>query len=821
MIDSLIRDILFGIRLLLKSPGFTFVAVLSLALGIGVNSTVFSFINAILFKTISVPNKDGLVYVFAGNPRNPYGGTSYENYLEFRKQNNVFSDLAAYAAPPLLLTVGEVTQELTSEVVSGNYFSAFDVPMQRGQAFTTAHDNLGSTEPSVVISDSFWRRRLNTDPDVVGKQLMLNGNSFTVIGVASPTFTGTDPTNSTDVWIPITQWATMLIKTAGPGQSEAPDNSQTAQRLNTSDRLGSGHNWLAMAGRLRSGMSLEQAQSVMATIASRLKNSNQKDEEPLKVTLSPVSNLHPALLETVPSALFIMALTGLILMICCVNVASLMLSRAAARQKEFGIRLALGSSRGRLVRQLLTEALLLSICGGMLGLLFAFWTTKAVMQFIPPGDLSFSAGVSIDKTVLFYSFLASVVTSLIFGLFPALQSLRPDVVKALGAAGMSFGTGRKKINLRHVLVVIQIVASLVLLISSGLFLRGFQKGEAITDNLGTHRYLVLNLSPTKYGYSVKYTKPFYRELLTRIGSTPGVDAVTLTNVLPLSMERSNVGVKIDGRESISMSRSVVAEGFFQTLNIPIVAGREFSPADDDPSRKVVIVNETFARTYWPGESALGKTIKIGQPHEIVGIVKDNPYNSVGEPYLYVWLYQRLDENVSLMMRTSAEPKAMIGGVQRAITELGGNLPIFDFKTLDEMARNQLVALKGPAGLLSLLSVIGLVVASIGIYGVTSYAFSQRRREIGIRMSFGAQRSDIMKLIMKEGVTLALLGIVLGVLLAAGAMQLVSGFLYGVSPVDPIVFVTVALLLGAVAVSASLLPAIAAANSNPVEALRHE
>jgi predicted permease len=375
-----------------------------------------------------------------------------------------------------------------------------------------------------------------------------------------------------------------------------------------------------------------------------------------------------------------------------------------------------------------------------------------------------------------------------------------------------------------VLVVIQIVASLVLLISTGLFLRAFQRGEAMSESFRSDKILLLNLSPKKYGYSVKYSKAFYRELLARIGATPGVDSATLSNVLPLSMERSTTMVRIEGREPKSLQRAVVADGYFQTLNIPILRGREFDATDSDSSRRVAIINQTMARTYWPDENPLGKLLHTNQPYEVVGVASDGPYNSSGQasaPYLYVSLYQHPEENVSLVVRTSGEPKTMISAVQREVKELGGNLPIFDFKTLDDIAKSQLTLVKAAASLLSLLSLIGLLVASIGIYGVTSYAFNQRRREIGIRMSLGAQRSDILKLIMKEGISLALVGIVIGVLLALGTTHLVSSFLYGVSPVDPLVFFAVAALLAMIALGASLVPAILAARSNPVDALRYE
>jgi len=816
--------------MLLKNPGFTLIAVLSLAVGIGVNSTVFGFVNAFLFKSISVPNNDGLVYVFTGYRGDPYRSTSYENYVQLAAQTDVFSGVAAYAAPPMLLTTGEHTEEINSEVVSGNYFSVLDVRMQRGQGFTPADDQLSFSTPSVVVSDSFWKRRLNSQPKILGTSLIINGNAFTVVGVASANFTGTDPSLSTDLWVPITQWASIVQKAPVVAQSSKTAAGPIAEKLESTKteknegRLGHDHSWLAMIGRLKPDVSLERAQTVMTTVAPRLWNSNEESKEKLQVTLATAAGLHPQVSEELPVGLFIMAVASLILMICCVNVASLMLSRAAARQKEFAIRIALGSSRSRLVRQLVTEALVLSVLGGMLGLVFAYWTTRAVLAFIPAGAVTFTANIAIDQKVLLFSFGLSLLTALTFGLLPALNSFRPDLVRSLAAEGMSLGGARRKVNLRRVLVVVQIVVSLVLLISTGLFLRAFQRGETISQSFSSDKILVLNLSPNKYGYSVEYSKAFYRELLARVGATPGVESVTLSNMLPLTMDRSSTMVSVEGKKPISLLRYVVADGYFQTLNIPILRGRQFDATDSDSSRRVAIINQTMARTYWPNENPLGKSLKVDKPYEVVGVASDGPNNSLGpaaEPQFYVSLYQSGEESVSLIVRTSGEPRGMISAVQRETQQLGGNLPIFDFETLDDLAKSQLVLVKAAASLLSLLSLIGLLVASIGIYGVTSYAFSQRKREIGIRMSLGAQRSEILKLIMKEGTSLAVVGIVIGVLLALATTHFLSSLLYGVSAVDPLVFISVAALLVGVALAASLVPAIVAAKLNPVDALRHE
>jgi predicted permease len=390
---------------------------------------------------------------------------------------------------------------------------------------------------------------------------------------------------------------------------------------------------------------------------------------------------------------------------------------------------------------------------------------------------------------------------------------------------MSLGK-RRRINLRRVLVVTQIVASLVLLISAGLCLRSFRRGEAVSQSFSTERILLLNLNPTQYGYSIKYNKAFYRELLSRVAATPGVEVATLSNVLPFTMDESTTFVKAEGGDSMRVQQSVVADGYFKALDIPIIQGRQFETTDDDTTRRVVIINQVLARTLWPGQSALGRTLRMGpgESCEVVGIVKSSPYNGFGketQPYVYVPLYQDLDNSVSLIVRTSGDPGAMMDMVQREIKELGGNLPIFDFKTLDDVLTGQLLPLKAGAALLGLLSLIGLVVASIGIYGVTSYSFSQRTKEIGVRMALGADGKEILRLMMKEGITLAMVGIAIGVLLSAATTHLASGFLFGVSPVDPLVFFGVAMILTLVAVGATLVPAVLAAKLNPVDALRHE
>lgn len=844
--DYFLRDLLFGLRMLLKNRGFTLVSVLSLAVGIGVNTTVFSFVNAFLFKSIPVANKEGLVYFFEGNRNNSFQPSSYANYLDYREQGDVFSGLMVYAAPPVLMTAGDRVEELNSEVVSGNYFSVLDVRAAMGRALTPADDEPSSAQPVAVISDELWKRRFNSDPAILGKHLILNGNDFEVVGVAAPNFTGTDPSLSTDVWIPITKWAGMIQRasrseqvaettpTPGNANAAAKPGAQPAQKPEAAkteqqtDRLNREHNWLSVIGRLKPGVEIGQAQAAMTAVARRVQQSYGTPDEGLKVTLSPISEMHPIAQGTgIPAALFVMAVTSLILVICCVNVASLMLARAAVRQKEFAIRLALGSSRRRLIQQLLTESLLLSIIGGLLGLLLTYWTTHILLTFLPPGEVAFASNIEIDKTVLGFSLLISLLTGIVFGLVPALHASKPDLLRSLKEELVTVG-GTSKINLRRVLVVVQIVVSMVLLISAGLFVRSFRNGEALSRDYTSDKILLLSLNPKQYGYSLKYGKEFYRQLMERIENTPGVQSVTLSHVLPLSIDQDVTRVIIEGQtEARSINHSVIAANYFETLNTPLVRGRDFTVRDDESAPKVVIINETMARTFWQGEDAIGKRLYFGRPDkpfEVVGIAKDSRYNSFGqapEPYVYVPVYQRMKDDQTLILRTSGEPRLMIPVLQREIRDMGGDLPIFDFRTLDDISKLQLIPVQAAATLLGALGVIGLVVATIGIYGVTSFTFNQRRHEIGIRMALGAQRSDVLMLVIREGLGLALIGIVIGVVVALGITQFMSRFLYGISALDPFTFLAVSVILVSVALIASFIPARKAANVNPMDAIRYE
>ena len=844
-IETLWQDLRFGARMLLKSPGFTFVCAVSLAVGIGVNTTVFSFVNTVLFKPLPVSNTDGLVYFFESNQRQSYRTSSYANYLDYRDQNEVFAGLSASAPVPSLMTSNDRVEELNSEVVSGNYFSVLDVKPLIGRALIPEDDQLSGTQPVAVISYKLWERRFNSDPSIIGKQLTLNGNSFTVIGVTAPGFTGTSTELSTDIWVPVTQWASIIQRWSGTvqmaeqatGSAEkkgASDqrNSQgeTAETLQQqSDRLNRGHNWLSLMGRLRPGVSVEQAQSVMTIIAGRVQGSYGTPPEGLKVTLSPVTKMHPgAQQEGLPAALLIMVVTSLILALCCVNVASLALARAAVRQKEFAIRLAVGGTRRRLIQQLLTESVLVSLVGGIVGLMLTFWITYILITFLPPGEASFVADVEIDRTVLGFSVLISLATGVSFGLVPAINASKPNLLRSLKDEAMSLGGGASKMNLRRVLIAVQIAVSLVLLISAGLFVRSLQNGQALSRDFTGDDILLLSLNPKSYGFRIEYGNEFYRQITDRVGSMPGIRSATLSHALPLGLDQNLTSITFEGEgEPRNISHSVVGTRYFETLNIPLVLGRDFTPDDNESAPKVAVVNEALAHAFWGGHDPLGKRFRFGnrgELYEIVGVARDSQHTTFGKPprpYFYVPVYQRPKDDMTLIVRTSGEPLALIPMLKREIKDLGGELPIFDFRTLSDVSKLQLIPVQAAATLLGVLGAIGLTVAAIGIYGVTTYSFNQRRHEIGVRLALGAQQGQVLTLILKEGLGLALVGIAVGLLIAVGTTHFVSRFLYGISPLDPATFVAVSALLAAVALVASFIPARKAARMNPMDAMRYE
>ena len=839
---NLWQDIRYGGRMLWKSPGFTAIAVLSLALGIGANTSIFSFVNAVLLRALPVAEPAQLVYVFSSNRNTPYNVASYPDYVDYRDKNEVFSALTAYASITLSLNSNDQADQISGQIVTGNYFDTLGVRAQVGRTFLPEEDTTPGGHPVAVISYGLWQSRFAGDPQITGRQLLLNGQSFTIVGVAPAEFNGAAAGQTNDIYVPMAMQA--LVRPPRGGYSGEMNPDLLARR---------GPRWLNMVGRLKPGVSAAQAQAAMSTLAAQLAQSYPDTNREVSATVSPVSKGDPTERGTLLSvAGLLLAVVGLVLLIACANVANLLLARAASRRKEISIRLALGASRGRLIRQLLTESVLLALLGGAGGLLLAVWLIDVMRTYSPPGNFfPVAFDFSLDKSVLAFTLLLSVITGLIFGIAPALQASKPDLVAALkdetAMLPGSHGSVARRFTLRNLLVVAQVALSLVLLISAGLFLRSLQQAQRIAPGFNSEHVLTMPLNINLLRYTKTQGQEFYRQVLERVAALPGVQSATLTRTPPLSGASRQSTVLIAGREgpdrggnsettgggredvanNVTLASSV-ALNYFQTLSIPLLRGRDFNAQDVEGAPGVVIINETFAKRYLPNQDPLGARVSLngaqGPWLEVVGLARDGKYITLGEapaPFLYQPLAQRHESGMTLLVRTNGDPASYVSAVRGAVQSIERNLPLANARTMPELLRTSLFPARMGAVLLGVFGLLALLLASVGLYGVMSYSVSRRTREIGIRMALGAQRSDVLRLVLRESMTLVAAGMLLGLIAAFATTRLLAGFLYGVSPTDPAAFTGIALLLAVVALVASLVPARRAAKVDPMVAFRYE
>jgi len=842
-VETLLQDMRFGARTLAKNPGFTLVVTLTLALGIGANTAIFSFVNAVLLRSVPVAEPERLVYVFGGTRTSPYSVSSYPDYLDYRARNDVFSDLIAYSPITLSLNSGEQVDTVTGLIVTGNYFDVLGVRPRVGRAFLPEEDTTPGGHPVAVVSHGLWQSRFGADPGVVGRKLLLNGQQFTVVGVAPADFNGADTGRTSDIYVPMAMQA--LVRPPRGGYSGEMNPDLLSKR---------GPRWLDIVGRLKPGVTEEQAQAAMSTLAAQLSQSYPDTNREQTATVSPLAKGDPEQRGRLVSvAGLLLAVVGLVLLIACANVANLLLARAASRRKEISIRLALGASRGRLVRQLLTESLLLSLLGGALGLLLGVWLVKTMRTYSAPANFfPVAFDFSLDGNVLGFTLLLSVLTGLLFGIAPALQASKPDLVVALKdetalVPGAS-GRGGRRFTLRDLLVVAQVALSLVLLISAGLFLRSLRKAQGIDPGFDPSRVVTMPLNINLLRYTKTQGQDFYRQVLERVTALPGVQSATLTRTPPLSGASRQSTVVIAGREApesgsntensggaggesvpsnITLASSV-GQDYFETLNIPLLRGRDFNAQDREGAPGVAIVNETFARRYFPGEDPIGMRVSLagaqGPWLEVVGLARDGKYVTLGEvpaPFLYQPLAQRHESGMVLMLRTSGDPSGLVPAVRREVHSIEPNLPLTNARLMEELLSTSLYPARMGAVLIGVFGLLALVLASVGLYGVMSYSVSRRTREIGIRMALGARGGDVLRLVLRQSMTLVAFGVALGLGAAFAATRLLAGFLYGVSPTDPAAFIGIAALLSIVSLAASLVPARRAATVDPLVAFRYE
>ena len=817
--ETLLKDLRYGIRSLLKQPGFAFVAVLSIALGIGVNTTIFSFVNATLFRPLPFPESDKLVRLWDGN------SASYPDYVAYRDDSKVFSSLVAYAQRPLSLNVNGESERIFGEIVTGNYFDVLKAKPAIGRGFLQEEDRTPGTHPVVVLSNSLWQRQFNSDPAILGKGIKLNNYSFAVIGVMPEKFVGATLISPPDVWVPM-----MMEPIVDPGSRSltSPDEG-----------------WLMMLGRLQPELKLPGAQAAVETIASRLhqarreRNSEPEQMERRIVAVAEARGLMVPPAGRVPAFLaitIVMAVVALVLLVACANVANMLLARAVARRKEIAVRLALGAGRWRIIRQMLTESVLLSLIGGVGGLLLAGWSSNLLATFLPqsfPGN-SIAPDVSLDARVFLYTFLLSTVTGVIFGLAPALQSSKPDVIATLKDQAVTFGRGRTRFTLRNLLVVTQVAISMLLLVSAGLFLRNLRNTQHPEPGFVTNNGLMMSFDLGLARYDKARGQIFEEQLLQRVRSLPQIQSASLAEFVPLTDAGSLTPLYVEGEptpdrfdDDSLLSNNTVGLDYFRTMGIAFVKGRDFNSSDTASSPEVIIVNETLARRLSPDGNAVGKRIRMdsqGDYLEVVGVVRDIKYRQLSEkpPFFgYLPLSQRYRSSMTLHVRTPSDPVAAINQLRAEINALDSNLPLTGVKTMQEHMRLPLA----PAKLLALLSstfgILALLLASIGLYGVMAYVVGSRTREIGIRMALGAQTSGVRRLVIVQGMRLALTGVAVGVVAALALTRVLSGVLYGVSATDPFTFAGVVVLLASVALLACLVPAWRATKVDPLVALRYE
>jgi predicted permease len=819
--DLLRQDFRYALRRIARSPGFTLVAALSLALGIGANTAIFSIVSAFLLRDLHVAEPARLMEVYTSDDEGiEHAVSSYADYVDLRAQTtDVFDDVVAYE-----LFFGQVQGPrdeepflAMGELVTGNYFDVLGVHPALGRSFLPEEDATPGTHPVIVVSHGFWQRALGGESAVIGHTLRLNRRPYTIVGVAPEEFRGMTAGIVPDMWVPM-----MMVGTVKPTDFDRLTNR--------------GSRSLLMKARLRPGVDPAGASAAVAAVGQRLAASYPQSNEDRRMSAIPTTDvsIHPVVDKALlPVAALLMTVVGLVLMIACVNLASFLLARAADRRREIAIRLAIGAKRFHLMRQLLIESVLLSLLGGAAGVLLAQWTVRLLTGFQPPIPIPLNLDFHIDGTVLAFTFAISVVAGIGFGLLPALHATRPDVAPTLKSEAGNVTAERRRFNLRNGLVVTQVAVSLVLLIGSGLFLRSLRKAQEIDPGFDTGPAAILWPNLEMSGVSDEASRPLYARLREAILATPGVTEVAMADRLPLGFAIQTRGINIDGvepsagQDALHVDFTHVDSDYFAVMDVPIVAGRNFSAADAAGSPTVAIISEAMARRFWANTEAIGKHFYPGDrnaPVTVIGIARDTRVRTLGEaprPYFYLHAPQHAGPELLIVVRGSLPAGELLAAARRTALEIEPNLVVFDAKTMEQHLALFLFPPRMAALLLSTFGGLALLLAAVGLYGVISYTVSRRAREMGIRMALGAQPHQLVTMVTAAGLRLVGTGAAIGIVLAATVTSLIARFLYGIRAMDFVTFAGVPLLLIAVGLFATWLPARRASRSDPVAALRSE
>jgi macrolide transport system ATP-binding/permease protein len=814
-LEDLFEDVRYGLRVLRQNPAFTAAAILAIALGVGINVGIFSVLNGIALRLLPMPHAEQIVSVseilhghFSRNVHGEGALFSYPEYLDYRDHNHVFSQLAGYEPFVDVTLAGPHLEQFLGVLASCNFFEVLNEHPAQGRGFTDSDCSTPGGNPVVVISDGVWRQNLAADPAVIGKSILLNHTAYRVIGVMPPGFTGTEV-------IPTAFWAPITMQKAfdGGGDYLATDNMS----------------WLAMLGRVQPGVPLQQVHADLSVIAGRIDQRHPGRTTSLLISPATLFGRPDEQAALVPIASVVLAAFALVLLIACANVSNLLLARGAARQKEIALRLAIGAGRWRLIRQLLTESLLLSLAGGALGSLLAFSSFASILRFIasalPPEVASLTVNVAPDLRVLAYALGLTLVTGVAFGLIPALKSSRLDLNTALKGEGMQSGVGTKSGRLvRHFLVGAQVAVCMVLLLAAGLLLRALYYVQTIDPGFDIKHVAFASFNFKVQGYDAQRATAFISNLGERIRGVPGVTAIAECEDAPLSHDWSGGDFSIPGRAGeLSIEYNRVTPEYFSVIGVPIVRGRGFGP-DDWRNRAVVIVTEATARRLWPGEDPLGKTLREGKDeYSVIGVAKDAQVSHLGEsntPYLYFPSAPLDNLRTFVLVGFAGDAPSTVRAIRDAVQSLDPNMPA-EVAKLEDYLDVWRTPSRIASALAGALGGLALLLASIGVYGMVSYSVSRSVREIGIRMALGADGSDVMSHVLRQAMRPVLIGSLVGVAGCAAVSWVLSSLLFGLNARDPIAFIAVPVFLLLVALVASYIPARRAMRVDPMVALRYE
>jgi putative ABC transport system permease protein len=827
VLENLFSDVRFALRWLRRSPAFTLVAIASLAIGIGFNTALFTLVDALLFRPLPVERPDRLVDVFtSGGDGDQYATSSYPDFLDLVAQNDVFTGMLAYSPSMAAVKLADRSRLAMGETVTGNYFQLLGVNAIAGRTLLPEDDKAGAPR-AVVISHRLWNREYAASASAVGQTIRIHNQPYTIVGVAPASFTGMVPLLAPEVWTPAA-WVDEVEPGGIISTVPSPTGNTRLERRGT--------RWMFVKGRLKPDATNAAAAANLNLIGKRLQTAYEATNKRFEISTVPTNavHIHPLADRTLrPIGLGLMLVVGLVLVIACANVASMLLARASGRQKEIGIRLAIGASRRRLIQQLLSESIVMASIGAAAGVAVAWVITRLALSVTLPIPIPLSFALRIDGRVLLFTAGVTVLAALVAGLAPALKATRPNLVNELKSDVSAANAGGRRWTLRDGLVVAQIAATMVLLVAAGLLTRSLMAAQHVDIGFRTGGLAILSTEMSMIGYDDGRAKQFYDRALERVRAIPGVESAALAERLPFSINYNRNKVFLPDRQGpddtgVVLDVARVSPEYFATLGIQVVQGRNFAPTDTPASPGVAIVNEAMARKWWPNQNTIGKRFRVttfnGREMEVVGVSADYKVSTVGEgatPYIHYAVAQRPATSEEIIARTRGDAGALLAAMRREMTALEPSVLFLDNQTMDAQVAATLLPARVGAISVSAVGIVAMALASIGLYGVIAYSVARRTREIGIRMALGAKPSAVVGLVMRQGLALAAVGVGVGAVLALGAAKAVAGALYGVSFVDPIAWSAAIVTLLVVSALANLLPARRASVVDPSSALRSE